>query len=125
MITTVAVVGVAILGGLAVLQVLLVSGAPLGRYAWGGQHVVLPGRLRVGSAVSIALYALFALVIVQAAGGVDVLPAGLVDVAVWVLVGYFALGVVMNAVSRSRPERLVMTPAALALAGACAVLALH
>jgi len=122
---TVAVLGVAVLGALAVFQVLLVAGAPLGRYAWGGQHVVLPNRLRAGSVVSVALYAVFALVLLQAAGAVDLLPAGLADVAIWVLAGYFALGVVMNAVSRSRPERLVMTPVALVLTGLCAVLALH
>ena len=122
---TVAVLGAAVLAALAVFQLLLVAGAPLGRYAWGGQHVVLPAHLRVGSAVSIALYVVFALVMLQAAGGAGVLPTGLVDVAIWALAGYFALGVVMNAASRSRPERLVMTPVALVLAAVCAVLALR
>ena len=41
-----------LLGGLAVFQALLALGAPLGAFAWGGQHRVLPTRLRVGSAVS-------------------------------------------------------------------------
>src|SRR5829696_7459470 len=101
-----AVVGVGLLAALAVFQGLLVAGAPLGRFAWGGQHVVLPRNLRIGSAVSIALYALFAVVMLQAAGVVAVLPEGVADVALWVLTGYFALGIAMNAISRSRPERL-------------------
>ncbi|MDT0274994.1 hypothetical protein [Blastococcus goldschmidtiae] len=122
---TVAVVGVVLLGCLAAFQVLLVAGAPLGRYAWGGQHVVLPVTLRIGSAVSIALYAVFALVVLQAADAVDVLPSGQADVGIWVLTAYLGIGVVMNAVSRSRPERLIMTPVALALAAVCLVLALQ
>ncbi|MGY1839610.1 MULTISPECIES: hypothetical protein [unclassified Modestobacter] len=122
---TVAVVGVLLLAGLAVFQVALVAGAPLGRFAWGGQHVVLPTGLRIGSAVSIAVYGVIALVVLQAAGAFDVVPRPVADVGIWVLTGYFTLGVLMNAASRSRPERLVMTPVALALAVVCLVLALR
>jgi hypothetical protein len=121
----VAVVGVALLGALAVLQMLLIAGAPLGRFAWGGQHVVLPPRLRIGSVVSVVTYVLFAVLMLQAAEAVAVLPRSFVEVAMWVLAGYFALGIVMNALSRSRPERLVMTPTVLLLTAICLVLALH
>ncbi|MCZ2839648.1 hypothetical protein [Modestobacter sp. VKM Ac-2985] len=120
-----AVVGVALLGGLAVFQVSLIAGAPLGRFAWGGQHEVLPTGLRIGSAVSIVVYGLVAVLLLQVAGALDVLPRSVADVAIWVLTAYFAVGVLMNAVSRSRPERLVMTPVALALAVVCLVLALR
>ncbi|WP_409328443.1 hypothetical protein [Trujillonella humicola] len=120
----VAALGVVVLGCLAVFQAALVAGAPWGRFAWGGQHVVLSAALRVGSAVSIVVYGAVALVLLEAAAASDVLPDGLVDVALWVLTGYFALGVVMNAASRSRPERLVMTPLAAVLTGVCLVLAL-
>src|SRR5687768_17050944 len=110
---TVAVLGCVLLGALAVFQALLVAGQPLGRFAWGGQHEVLPTGLRVGSAVSIGLYAAFAVLMLSAADALDVLPTGFVEVAIWVLTGYFTLGIAMNAISRSRPERLVMTPVVL------------
>src|SRR4051812_10586931 len=113
-----------LLAGLAVFQGLLVAGAPLGRFAWGGQNDVLPANLRIGSAVSIALYAGFAVLILQAAGVVSVLPEGFVDVAIWVLTGYLVLGIVMNAISRSRPERLLMTPVVAVLAAGCLLIAL-
>jgi hypothetical protein len=119
-----AVVGVAILVALSVFQAALVAGAPLGRFAWGGQHVVLPRNLRIGSLISIVLYAFFAILMLQAAGAIAVLPDGFADVAIWVLAGYFALGIVLNAISRSRPERVVMTPTVVALTGVCLVLAL-
>jgi hypothetical protein len=121
---TAAVVALVLLAGLAVFQALLVAGLPLGRFAWGGQHEVLPVGFRVGSAVSIALYAGFAVLILQAAGSVSLLPDGFAAVAIWVLTGYLVLGIGMNAISRSRPERLVMTPVAALLAVACLVLAL-
>ena len=120
---TAAVVALVLLAALAVFQGLLVAGAPLGRFAWGGQHEVLPTNLRIGSVVSIALYAAFAVLILQAAGALSLLPEGFVGVAIWVLTGYLALGIAMNAISRSRPERLVMTPVVALLAGACLVLA--
>jgi hypothetical protein len=120
-----ALAGVAVLGCLAVFQLALVAGAPWGRFAWGGQNVVLPANLRIGSAVAVVLYGAFALLMLEAAGRVGVLPQGFVGVAIWVLTAYFALGIVMNAVSRSRPERLVMTPVSLALATVCLVLALN
>jgi hypothetical protein len=70
------------------------------------------------------IYAGVALLFLAAAGLVTVLPVGFVEVAIWVLVGYFALGILMNAISRSRPERLVMTPTVALLAGISLVLAL-
>ena len=51
------VVALALLTALAVLQILAASGLPLGRFVWGGQHRVLPRGLRVGSAVSVLVYA--------------------------------------------------------------------
>jgi hypothetical protein len=120
MIMTAAVLACVVLAGLAVFQGLLVAGAPLGRFAWGGQHRVLPPGLRIGSVVSIATYLLFAVVLVAAARQ----ETGLADVAVWVLTGYFVLGIGLNAISRSRPERLMMTPVALVLALCCLGVAL-
>ncbi|MGY1724139.1 hypothetical protein [Blastococcus sp. SYSU DS0533] len=124
MITGAAALACAVLGGLALFQAALAAGGSWGRSAWGGQHDVLPPRLRVGSAVSVVLYAVSAVVILQAAGLVAVLPAAVADVGIRVLTGYLALGIVMNGISRSRPERLVMTPLVLVLAGCCLVVAL-
>ena len=103
-----AVIAVVILALLAVFQLALATGAPLGRYAWGGQHRVLPSNLRIGSVISIVIYALIAAVLLK------LVPFA--DIAVWVVVAYFALGIVLNAISRSKPERFVMTPVVTLLA---------
>lgn len=105
-----------VLAALAVFQLALAFGAPLGRFAWGGAHEHLPGRLRIASAASILLYAGFVLILLDRAGIIDVLPDGASRIAAWVLTGYFALGIPLNAISRSRGERLVMTPVVAILA---------
>jgi hypothetical protein len=112
-----AILACTILGCLAVFQAALAAGAPLGRFAWGGQHDVLPRKLRVGSVVSIVLYALFGYAALAKAGLAPVLVSEtFIDIFMWVLTAYFILGVAMNAISRSKPERFVMTPVALVLA---------
>lgn len=126
MIVGAALVAVVLLAGLAVLQLALLAGAPLGHLAWGGGHRVLPTRLRVGSAVALVLYALVALVIWGSAVRLSV-PGGAAgaDLGIWLLTAYFCVAVVLNAASRSRPERLLMTPVALVLAACCLVIALQ
>ncbi|KHL10582.1 hypothetical protein CLV56_2003 [Mumia flava] len=114
-----------VLVGLAAFQVALAAGAPLGRYAWGGSHVVLPTRLRVGSVVAIVIYAVFAAVVLADAGMVALgLPEPVIGVLTWVIAGYLAIGTIMNAASRSRAERVVMTPVSTLLCAASVVVAL-
>ncbi|WP_454859028.1 hypothetical protein [Promicromonospora soli] len=104
-----------LLAVLAVFQVALILGAPIGHFAWGGQHQVLPTRLRVGSAVSILIYAVIALAAFDRAGQVDVFPGAFSAVTMWVVFAYFVLGIGMNAISRSKPERYTMAPLCLVL----------
>lgn len=108
--------GISMLMALAVFQLLLIAGKPLGRYAWGGQHETLPSRLRIASAFSILLYAAFGILLLNKAGYISIIPAPFVDTATWVVTCYFGLGIIMNTISRSKKERIVMTPAALLLA---------
>lgn len=114
-----------LLGLLVCFQLALVAGAPWGRFAWGGQHEgALPARLRVGSVVSSVLYVLFGLVALDRSGVLVWLPAGVSQVAMWVVFAILAFGTVMNAISRSKPERFVMTLVALVLAILALVVAL-
>lgn len=105
-----------VLALLAAFQVALVFGAPLGRFAWGGQHRVLPARLRVGSAVSLVIYAFIVLVAWDRVGAIDIFGDLFAEIAMWVIFGYFTLGILMNAMSRSKPERYVMVPVCIVLA---------
>ncbi|MDN3496832.1 hypothetical protein QL996_12900 [Planococcus sp. APC 4015] len=105
-----------VLVALAIFQIALAAGAPMGRFAWGGQHRVLPARLRVGSLVSVLIYAVIAVIAWDRVGAVDLFPSLFSGVAMWVIFAYFVLGILMNAISRSKPERNAMVPVSIVLA---------
>ncbi|OGL22148.1 hypothetical protein A2707_02285 [Candidatus Saccharibacteria bacterium RIFCSPHIGHO2_01_FULL_45_15] len=115
--TFIAIIGLLILLGLAVFQAMLIFGRPLGDYAWGGQDRILPKKLRIASVFSIALYILFATFLANAAGIVNIIGnESILRVGMWVFTSYFMLGILLNAISRSKKERELMTPIASALA---------
>ena len=111
MVEMAAIAFVILMAGLAIFQLALALGAPLGHFAWGGQFRTLPTGLRVGSIVAIALYGVFSAIVLMRAGVLTAWPQqDWIAPALWGVVGYMGLGVVVNAISRSRPERLTMTP---------------
>lgn len=107
----------ALLGLLTVFQIALAAGAPLGAFAWGGQHQgSLPGRLRVASSISVLICLLIAAIMLDRAEVVEWLPRGVSAIAAWMIFAYFILATIMNLVSRSPKERAVMSPLAALLA---------
>jgi len=114
----------ALLGLLAVFQVLLIVGFPLGRFAWGGHNEVLPPRLKLGSALSVLIYAAFAAVALDRSGLISLLPAPADVVAMWIVAAYLLLSVLPNLASKSRDERRLMAPTSLVLAGLAIAIAL-
>ncbi|MFD4420305.1 hypothetical protein ACFWN7_02230 [Agromyces sp. NPDC058484] len=106
-----------ILAVLAIFQLARAFGAPLGRFAWGGKHRVLPVGLRIGSVLSILVYALIMVIAWDRVGAIDVFPEPFSEVAMWVIFAYFVLGILLNAISRSKPEGFTMVPVSIVLAG--------
>jgi hypothetical protein len=100
--------------GIAVFQLGLALGAPLGRAAWSGTIPGrLPARLRVGSLVAGLIWS-FAVLVVLGRVGVGPLPA--IAWLTWVFVGLLLLGTVMNLASSSPWERYFWSPYAFVLA---------
>ena len=115
--TIVALAGVLILLGLTVFQLLLILGKPLGDFAWGGQHKVLPKNLRIASVSSIILYIIFAVFLLSKSGIFEIVAwQPLLDTSMWIFTAYFTLGIFMNLISRNKKERYLMTPVVLVLA---------
>jgi hypothetical protein len=77
---------------------------------------VLPGKLRIGSLVSIVVYAIIAVLALDRVGLIEVVPDVVSTVGMWVVFAYFVLGIPVNAISRSKPERYAMTPVVTILA---------
>jgi hypothetical protein len=122
-----AIVVITLLGIIIVFQALLVAGAPWGAAAWGGRHPgVLPNGLKAASAVSGAvLFPLIILYVIDSADLAEIswLP-GSGPTAMWVLFGFFVVGTLTNAASRSRLER-IWAPVNLFLAVCFLVIALN
>src|SRR6478735_11842373 len=90
-----------VLGALALFQGLLVLGAPLGRFAWGGQHRVLPVSLRLGSLVSILIYLLIAAIVLARAETISYgIPSSISGIAIWVVAAYFFVAIALNLASK-------------------------
>ncbi|MCY7289538.1 MAG: hypothetical protein LH624_15165 [Cryobacterium sp.] len=101
----VAIAFVVLLTALAAFQLLLAAGLPFGRFAWGGQHPVLPPRLRVGSALAVVTYAIFAFIALERVDITNVFTDPLVAViAAWAIAGYLMLSVLPNLASKSAEE---------------------
>ncbi|QEE61504.1 hypothetical protein FVA74_07890 [Salinibacterium sp. dk2585] len=100
-----------------------IVGAILG--AWGGHYSGrLPLGYRIASAASILIYAFLITVILDRAEFIELYPPGWSTTGAWIVFGYLAFGVLLNVISRSEPERYVMTPVALVLATLALLVAL-
>jgi len=114
--------GVAGLSALAVFQLLLATGLPLGKFAWGGRHKKLPAKLRIASAISIPVLVFGGIILLERAGIIQILEAPKVSgYGVWILVLLFALSTLGNLASGSESERKVGTPIALLLCCLCII----
>lgn len=115
--TTSVMIGLLSFGWLAVFQIALATGLPLGHLAWGGAVRVLPTPLRIASAGS-ALLALLAWGAVAQSGAIigPVLPEVWLRPIFWGLVVIFGLSVLANLFGARGAERVHGVP----LAGLCA-----
>lgn len=101
----------------ALFQIALIAGAPMGEYAFGGQNPgKLPVRFRVASVITLGVYvAIIGHMLAQLGILQRLLPAGLNTAANWALFGLNLVGLVMNSISRSKKERDMWVPVALLL----------
>ena len=114
----VAIAGAVLLALVMIFQVLLAAGLPLGRAAWGGEHRVLPPRLRRASLSASPALGAAAWILLARVGLVEPgADSTGVRVLTWIFVGLFSMNTLGNLASKSRTERYLMTPATLILVG--------
>jgi hypothetical protein len=96
---------------LGALQLALALGAPFGHAAWGGGSVDLTSAQRLGSAVSVVLYA-SAAAVVLARVGLTRRPRSrrLLRWSPWVLAVLFAVSALANFASQSHWENYLLGP---------------
>lgn len=107
----------------AAFQWTLVLGSPFGEYTLGGQNRgKLPKKLRVVSFFSMLVNLAIAGHYYAQTGALQtLLNTELNEIANWALVGFFAIGLSMNAISRSKKERNLWVPV-LIVSLICAIL---
>jgi hypothetical protein len=109
---------------MAIFQVVLAAGVPLGHAAWGGADAHLSSALRIGSALSAVFYVWAAAVVLRRAGHeVRWVSAKLARRGTWMLVVIFSVATIANFLSQSAWERFLLGPTALVLTVLCAVVA--
>lgn len=97
----------------AIFQVAVILGAPVGRFTQGGQH---EGKLPMGNRALAAISMLLLLAMSATVSGkigrgpFVSLSSGVLATVWWITVFYLLVGVVMNLASRSKQERLLFAP---------------
>lgn len=107
--------------GVALFQIALAFGAPLGAAAWGGTETVLSPERRGSSGVAALILLLAALTVCGRAGMLKTTRGWmrLFRVGAWVLVVQMALNTLANLASPSPWERNVMSALTLMLGALC------
>ena len=113
------ILGAGLFGVIAIMTVLVACGLPLGEFTMGGQHKILPKKLRVAAVISVAIQ-IFAMIIILQAGGFISLwfSFKVTKYICFFFAAYLSLNTIMNMLSKSRKEKYVMTPISL-IAGIC------
>ena len=113
--------------GVAIFQIALVAGAPLGEYTMGGQHPgKLPGQFRVTAAVSaIIMVAQSGHYLAQAGILSPALSPGQNAIVNWFWFGFAVLGLIVNSISKSKKERNTWVPVLLVSAVCTLLVALN
>ena len=111
--TVSSITGAVLLLAVAVMEILLIFGLPLGEFTMGGRYKVLPPMYRMFAASSVILQLFGAAMILQGGGLMNMWFAGkVIKIICFVFAGFFAVNTVMNILSPSKKEKYVMTPLA-------------
>ncbi|MGM7685102.1 hypothetical protein ACSVDA_23635 [Cytobacillus sp. Hm23] len=95
---------------IAVFQVLLALGVPLGEFAMGGFYKVLPKKLRIISFINAIILLFMGVVFLQHTNFLNIFNFLPTNILVWVITVYLGLNTIKNLISKSKKERYVMTP---------------
>lgn len=97
---------------IALFQVALALGVPLGEFTMGGKYPgKLPARMRVAAVMQLFILAIFVFMVVVKAGMAFDQFYSIGRIGIWIVVAFFVFGSIVNLSSPSRKEKLVMGPA--------------
>ena len=107
------ILGTVLLLVVAVMEVLLIIGLPLGEFTMGGKYKVLPPLFRIFAASSIVLQLFGAAMILQGGGHMNMwFSNNITRIICFCFAGFFVLNTFLNLISSSKKEKIAMTPLA-------------
>lgn len=115
-----AIIGAALFSVVIVMSFLLICGVPLGEFTMGGELLdSVPKKIRIVIAVSQLILQLFFVAVILQSGGIIPMwfSVKVTKIICIITAVYLSINTVMNLFSKSKKEKIVMTP----LAFACAV----
>lgn len=98
------------LGLLAIFQIVLAAGAPLGKFAWGGEHITLPLNLRFGAISAVLRYVFIVFIALDRSGTIVVLPGEFSFWVMWLIVAHLGFSVILSLLSKSKYEKMTLAP---------------
>jgi len=120
-----AILAVVLFVGMSIVQLLLALGLPLGHLAYGGKYEKLPTNLRIMSLIAIGIFTFASIAVLSQAGIITIFSnPDIAYYAVWIIAVYISFNSLLNAVSKSKWEKLMMTPLSLSLAVCCFIVAI-
>ena len=100
----------AIFVSIAVFQVLLSLGFPLGEFALGGYYKVLPKKLRILSVINAMILLFMGIVFLQHTNIINFFSFLPTNILGWIITLFLGINSIANFFSKSKKERLIMTP---------------
>jgi len=112
-----AIIGACLFSVVIILSILIICGVPLGELTMGGQYKVFPKKLRLALAVQLLLQIFFMVIILQKGGYMTLWfsPKATKIISI-IMAVYLSLNALIDFFSKSKKERYIMTPLALACA---------
>jgi len=84
--------------------------------AWGGENAKLSKKLRISSFISSLILVYASVVLLEKAGLVNIIDNNTaINISAWIYVFVFGLSTLGNITSKSKYEKIVMTPVAIYL----------
>ena len=107
----IAIIGASTFSVVIILSVLLICGLPLGELTMGGRYKVFPKKLRIVLVLQLVLQMFFVIIILQMGGIVPLwFSRNITKIICVIMAAYLSLNTVMNCISKSKKEKVVMTP---------------
>ena len=115
-----AIIAVVLFSIMSIFQLLLALGLPFGHLAYGGKYEKLPNKLRILSLIAIGIFVFASISVLERAEIITVFNnPDIAYYALWVVAVYITFNILLNAASKSKWEKRIMTPISLTLAVCC------